>query len=420
MCYAPLATRVKDDSTVGAKVQTQSNEEKASILIAVPARDDKKAEVYQFPEERLKYIVPRAQPKDTGRRYLSTKPSVVIECHEQPSWVAKLTNAGMVMAIKLVQKSTALQTLVLTGYEGGLTAVHTLPKDGSSSIGTAQLVYLSQPHKQPILSLDVLPDVTMYFTSGADAIVAAHRIPDLLSERGVDDPVLQADEDEDGDEDDPPVSDLTSASILASDIAKSGIIEGAIVAAADDPPISVPEDEPDEPFSFSKRPINTSTPPSRKPGGISSALSNQESFSRTETAARLPLPPLPSIEEPFKINNTKHAGQQSLSVRSDGRLLVTGGWDSRVRIYSTKTLKEVAMLKWHKEGVYAVAFAELLEASTLERSRWEVSSANLGGAVMKQETGLSKLQRVREEKMQVKHWLAAGAKDGKVSLWDIF
>ncbi|KAH9874664.1 hypothetical protein IAQ61_003854 [Plenodomus lingam] len=38
-----------------------------SVLIAVPARDDKRVEVYQFPEERLRFIVPRAQSTDTGK-----------------------------------------------------------------------------------------------------------------------------------------------------------------------------------------------------------------------------------------------------------------------------------------------------------------------------------------------------------------
>jgi hypothetical protein len=42
------------------------------------------------------------------------------------------------------------------------------------------------------------------------------------------------------------------------------------------------------------------------------------------------------------------------------------------------------------------------------------------GRMAKRETGLSKLQRQREEKMQVKHWVAAGAKDGKISLWELF
>ncbi|QIW99373.1 hypothetical protein AMS68_004891 [Peltaster fructicola] len=56
---------------------------------------------------------------------------------------------------------------------------------------------------------------------------------------------------------------------------------------------------------------------------------------------------------------TKHAGQQSLQVRSDEKILATAGWDGRVRVYSTRTMKELAVLKWHKEGCYAVAFAEL-------------------------------------------------------------
>jgi hypothetical protein len=40
--------------------------------------------------------------------------------------------------------------------------------------------------------------------------------------------------------------------------------------------------------------------------------------------------------------------------------------------------------------------------------------------VARKETGLGKLQRQREEVMQCKHWVVAGAKDGKVSLWEVF
>ncbi len=36
------------------------------IFIAVPGRDDKKVEVYQFPDEKLKFIVPPPQSTDTG------------------------------------------------------------------------------------------------------------------------------------------------------------------------------------------------------------------------------------------------------------------------------------------------------------------------------------------------------------------
>jgi hypothetical protein len=39
------------------------------IFVGVPARDDKKIEVYQFPDERLKCIVPRVQSTDTGEYF---------------------------------------------------------------------------------------------------------------------------------------------------------------------------------------------------------------------------------------------------------------------------------------------------------------------------------------------------------------
>lgn len=318
------------------------------------------------------------------------------------------------MAIKLVHVPATQQILVVTGYEGGVTAVHLLPKDDGLAIGVAQLLYLSQPHTQPILSLDILPDAKTYFTSGADAIVAAHRLPDLPPRLEDESPIMRTEEDEDN----PPISIPNADSRYAPQPASRTVVgESAPSATADDPPVSIPDDNPDESLSFSKRPIE---PSGRKPSGLSSLLSdNPVRPGTTKAAPRLSSLP-PSIQVPYKINNTKHAGQQSLSVRSDGRLLVTGGWDSRIRIYSTKTLKELAVLKWHKVGVYAVAFAAILDASVLEHSSKQGESREAEGALARKETGISKLQKEREEKMQVKHWVAAGAKDGKVSLWEVF
>lgn len=66
MCYAVEPHGIEnaeEDSQSGPGIMH------ASVLIAVPARDDKKAEVYQFPEEKLRFVVPRAQSKDTGEWY---------------------------------------------------------------------------------------------------------------------------------------------------------------------------------------------------------------------------------------------------------------------------------------------------------------------------------------------------------------
>ncbi|ROT41901.1 WD40 repeat-like protein [Sodiomyces alkalinus F11] len=124
---------------------------------------------------------------------------------------------------------------------------------------------------------------------------------------------------------------------------------------------------------------------------------------------------------PIKVTNTKHAGQQGLRLRDDGRIFATGGWDAMVRVYSSKTLKEVAVLKWHQVGCYAVAFANILSSSA--------SSAPLPGASAEKEgpgqdvgprTGELSVKDRRIQHAKTAHWLAAGSKDGKISLWDVF
>ncbi|PYI20385.1 WD40 repeat-like protein [Aspergillus violaceofuscus CBS 115571] len=133
-------------------------------------------------------------------------------------------------------------------------------------------------------------------------------------------------------------------------------------------------------------------------------------------------------QPPAKVVNTRHAGQQGLRVRSDGRILATAGWDSRVRVYSCKTLKEVAVLKWHKEGCYAVAFAGVGSGGRGDGAGVVGEGEGEGGGEGERtltdtqgKGGLSAVhQRLRNQKVQSTHWLAAGSKDGKISLWDIY
>jgi len=85
--------------------------------------------------------------------------------------------------------------------------------------------------------------------------------------------------------------------------------------------------------------------------------------------------------QPIKVVNSKHSGQTGLSIRDDGRILVTAGWDGCGRVYSATTLKQVAVLKWHVDGLQATCFSQ-------------------------NENG--------------KRWLIMGGKDGKLTLWDVF
>ncbi|KAK1970983.1 WD domain-containing protein [Colletotrichum sublineola] len=119
------------------------------------------------------------------------------------------------------------------------------------------------------------------------------------------------------------------------------------------------------------------------------------------------------VQQPLKIVNTKHSGQQGLRIRDDGRIFATAGWDSTIRVYSAKTLKEVATLKWHQVGCYAVALADVRAAPQAPETRG--ASGDLVSPASQISVKDRRIQQARNA-----HWLAAGSKDGKISLWDIF
>ena len=136
-------------------------------------------------------------------------------------------------------------------------------------------------------------------------------------------------------------------------------------------------------------------------------------------------------DNPLQVLNTKHAGQQGLRVRSDQKIFATAGWDARVRVYSCKTMKELAVLKWHKEGCYSVAFADVLSSDEAEGSHsMSIPDNNTpdatSAAAVESRAGapvhasLKAIQNQRRQKTQETHWLAGGSKDGKISLWEIY
>lgn len=288
---------------------------------------------------------------------------------------------GMVMALSVSYIANSL-TLV-AGYENGLVIVAQL----SAQIGW-MVRYRAKPHSQPILSLGVTPDSEFFFTSSADAIIAKHPLPTstprgssagdaaqrILEPRG--------ESRAEGQED-------TSAKAA---IAQTSLLSAALAQHRDVP--------------------TTNTPQTANAGAHEARVTT----------------------EPVKVVNTKHSGQQSLRVRSDGRIFATGGWDSKVRVYSTKTLKEVAVLKWHQAGCYAVAFAKVDEGqgSALKADKKPGIAAAVAASAsdlqQRDETSLATIPKLGgfalrdKRKLQAKseHWLAAGSKDGKVSLWKVF
>jgi len=140
------------------------------------------------------------------------------------------------------------------------------------------------------------------------------------------------------------------------------------------------------------------------------------------------------VTTPLKSVNTKHSGQQGLKIRSDGTIFATAGWDSKVRVYSAKSLKEVAVLKWHQSGCYTVAFATINPA-TSSSSALQITSGpgNENDKASESQRGQQVVSvsqsrslagfNIRDRRInqaRTAHWIAAGSKDGKVSLWDIY
>lgn len=251
-------------------------------------------------------------------------------------------------------------SLALLHREGSLTLIAGF-ENGFASVHRLQptgewtLTYRSQAHSQPILSLDVHPDHEYFLTSSADAIIAKHPIPTVQQE------------------------------IIPDFDPNNRIIE-----------------EIDE------------TPTSTGPSLLSSQLKDSASKAKFQPQTKLK-----EWEHPVKAINTKHAGQQDLHIRSDGRIFATAGWDSKVRVYSCKTLKELAVLHWHKVGCYAVAFAAIEAAVTEGIANDQQPTLGTSKSLVQANPQMSVKDR-RIHQARTAHWVAAGAKDGKISLWDIY
>jgi ASTRA-associated protein 1 len=270
----------------------------------------------------------------------------------------------MVMAMSTIAADSDLT--VIAAYEDGVVMVATLTEQNSWTT-----IYTAKSHSQPILSLDVAPDLQYFVTSSADAVIAKHPL------------------------------------------ATSGH-QGTAVRAA-----------------VNKSIKSVSTTSGRSPSGntnvslLSAGLQAQKPELHTAS-----IPPKQLLQSPIKTVNTKHSGQQSVRIRSDGKIIATAGWDGRVRVYSAKTLKEVAVLRWHQTGCYAVALSTVhaegadrdgivSEGISDEKRPEEAPSASevhLRSAQLSQATVRSQ----RLASAQSTNWLAAGSKDGKISLWDIF
>ncbi|CAI2173318.1 15885_t:CDS:2, partial [Funneliformis geosporum] len=55
----------------------------------------------------------------------------------------------------------------------------------------------------------------------------------------------------------------------------------------------------------------------------------------------------------------KSVGIADIKIRTDSKIFATAGWDSKIRVFSSKSMKPLAILSYHKESVYSLAFAHV-------------------------------------------------------------
>ncbi|CAG8519492.1 5593_t:CDS:2 [Paraglomus brasilianum] len=80
----------------------------------------------------------------------------------------------------------------------------------------------------------------------------------------------------------------------------------------------------------------------------------------------------------------KYPGIADVKIRSDGKIFATAGWDAKIRVFS-KSLKPLAILSYHNESIYALAFSTILSNEDID-----------------------------------KHYLVGAGKDKRISLWEIY
>ncbi|XP_058798115.1 guanine nucleotide-binding protein subunit beta-like protein 1 [Phymastichus coffea] len=81
----------------------------------------------------------------------------------------------------------------------------------------------------------------------------------------------------------------------------------------------------------------------------------------------------------------KNPGISAIAIRPDAKIFATGGWDSRIRIYSWKTLRPLVVLDQHKATIHDIIYSTC-----------------------------------RVEAYNSKCLMAVAGKDGNISLWDLY
>lgn len=117
-------------------------------------------------------------------------------------------------------------------------------------------------------------------------------------------------------------------------------------------------------------------------------------------------------DQPAKISKSRGMGHASVAIRKDGKLIAVGGWDGNVRLFDND-LQHSASLRYHKDTVQAVAFAEI---SSIEIK-----------AMQKEEEDIDQIDEEDDDEINVNgvlgnanidNLLITGGKEGRICIWN--
>lgn len=107
-----------------------------------------------------------------------------------------------------------------------------------------------------------------------------------------------------------------------------------------------------------------------------------------------------------------HIGHASLAISANERVLAVGGWDGKVRLFSSATGKPLGELAYHRDTVHSLCFANARAVTPDEQeqeSTIELGDGDEAADSDEEEDGAPPRDR----------WLVSGGKDRRVALWGL-
>ncbi|WVR06632.1 hypothetical protein IAU60_003664 [Kwoniella sp. DSM 27419] len=122
----------------------------------------------------------------------------------------------------------------------------------------------------------------------------------------------------------------------------------------------------------------------------------------------------------MKDYSIKSIGHSSVITSPSGRVVATGGWDGKIRLFSAETFKTLGTLSSHRDNVHVLAFASgLLDEALLSGDRREDTEASSTLDLNAEDSDEEDMEDDLTGVPPRHRWLASGGKDTKVALWGL-